>query len=49
MQALSAPAEKTAFEFGRICGMCQERQAIHLIIEHFLDERGPLSGRHEER
>jgi hypothetical protein len=46
--ALNAPSDKSQFEFGRMCGMCQERQAIQLIIEHYLNERDPFSGRHEE-
>lgn len=45
--ALTAPTEKSLFEFGRLCGMCQERQAVQLIIEHYLNERDP-TGRHEE-
>ena len=45
--ALRAPADKSLFEFGRLCGMCQEHQAIHSILEHCLDESDP-TGRHEE-
>lgn len=45
--AMSAPTEKTEFEFGRICGICQERQAIQFIIENYFEARD-RSGRDEE-
>lgn len=47
MSALTAPTDKSLFEFGRLCGICQERQAIQLIIEHYLNASDP-AGRHEE-
>jgi hypothetical protein len=45
--ALQAPTEKTEFEFGRMCGMCQERQAIQLVIENYFNARD-RSGRDED-
>jgi hypothetical protein len=47
LSAITAPTDKTLFEFARLCGMRQERQAIQLIIEHYLNASDPV-GRHEE-
>lgn len=45
--AMLAPTDKTEFEFGRQCGICQERQAIRLVIENYFNARD-RSGRDED-
>lgn len=47
--ALLAPAERDAFEFGRICGLAQENKHSVSILEHCLNEGDPESAeRHGE-
>jgi hypothetical protein len=47
VSTLSAPTDKSQFEFGRICGMYQEHQVIRSLIERYLDE-SDRKGRFEE-
>jgi hypothetical protein len=45
--ALTVPADRTEFEYGRVCGRFQTYEELGALIEHYLNESDP-SGRHEE-
>lgn len=47
-EALTTPAEKTEFEYGRVCGSFQTIEIVRSILEHCLDEGDPTRARHEE-
>jgi hypothetical protein len=48
-QALLAPADKSEFGFGHLCGSAQENSRSVLILEHCLEESDPIRERHDER
>jgi hypothetical protein len=48
-QALLAPADKSEFGFGHLCGSAQENLHSVSILEHCLNESDPVRERHEER
>ena len=47
--ALLAPADKTEFAYGHLCGLAQENRNSRSILEHCLNASDPVSERHEER
>jgi hypothetical protein len=47
--ALSVPAEKSEFGYGRVVGQFQAYEDARSVLEHCLNESDPARERHDER